>query len=258
MVFSSVIPSNEELDIHYSAYPTYPFLNDTTRKRYNVILDELDKYRNTGRILDVGCGEGFFLEEAAKRNWKVYGIETAGHLADKCTAKSINIHHGNLDSASYDDNFFDVIISIEVIEHLAHPAPEINCFGKYIRTGGAVYLTTPNFNSLSSKMLGNTWKVIEYPEHLNYFTPRTLKKLFTLYGFRSLKLATTGVSIEQLKTAFTTKAKKNESDLLHETDHNWQEKIEGNIFLKLFKSVINFSLSAFGAGDTIKAVFIKE
>src|SRR3954452_364817 len=63
-----------------------------------------------------------------------------------------------------------------------------------LRPGGALYLTTPNFNSLSRRVVGPRWRAIEYPEHLNLFTPRTLDGLLTRAGLTKADLRTTGIS----------------------------------------------------------------
>src|SRR5438477_307238 len=66
-VFSKLIPTEQELSDYYKAYPYFNSISPVTIKRFNELLDQLEKYRKTNNILDVGCGEGFFLEEAMKR-----------------------------------------------------------------------------------------------------------------------------------------------------------------------------------------------
>src|SRR5947207_2946364 len=76
-VFMRAIPTIEELKNHYDtySYDETQYLSPLTIDSYNSLLDEFEKFRKTNKILDVGCGVGFFLETAKKRGWEVYGTE---------------------------------------------------------------------------------------------------------------------------------------------------------------------------------------
>jgi len=76
-VYMEKIPTIEDLNSHYEtySYSSEQYLSPLTIESYNVLLDEFEKYRKTNKILDVGCGRGFFLTQAKKRGWEVYGTE---------------------------------------------------------------------------------------------------------------------------------------------------------------------------------------
>ncbi len=76
-VFIDKIPTEQELHEHYKeyAYGTENYFSPITIKKYNLLLDEFEKYRKTNKLLDVGCGVGFFLTIAKERGWDVYGTE---------------------------------------------------------------------------------------------------------------------------------------------------------------------------------------
>jgi 2-polyprenyl-3-methyl-5-hydroxy-6-metoxy-1,4-benzoquinol methylase len=255
-VFSQQIPTTEELINHYEGYGRNDYLSPITIKRYHEILDRLEQYRSTNNLLDVGCGIGYFLEVAKERGWNVYGTEFTDKAVEICKSKGITIHQGVLDPANYEPDFFDVLVSFEVIEHINNPVEEVANFAKVLRKGGAFYCTTPNFKSISKTILGNKWSVIIYPEHLSYYTPKTLKRLLKNNGLSTVKKSTTGISMTRMKQ---TKQVEGEAIVAEDSDdEKLRSKMETNWFLKFVKATINGILSLFGKGDTIKIYAVKK
>ena len=254
-VFAKKKPTREELELHYDGYGRDDYLSPITIKRYNDILDDFEKYKKTKKLLDVGCGIGYFLEVAIKRGWQVYGSEYTDDAIEICRKKGILMHKGVLNPENYEEESFDIITSFEVIEHINNPIDELTNFNKILRKGGLVYVTTPNFNSLLRYRLKSDYNVICYPEHLSYYTPKTLKKLFTRIGFKTNKIQSTGISLTRLKTS---KGVSRQSFISKESD---DEKIRGQIenkkYLKLIKYLINSLLTIIGKGDALKGYFIK-
>ena len=129
-------------------------------------------------------------------------------------------------------------------------------FHALLRKGGLVYVTTPNFNSLLRYRLKSDYNVICYPEHLSYYTPKTLKKVFTRMGFSTHKIQSTGISLTRLKTSIGVSK---QSFISKESD---DEKIRGQIenkkHLQLLKRLINGLLTLTGKGDGLKGYFIKH
>ena len=194
-VFCSKIPTEEEIYNHYNNYPIgYGADSAITTIRINEVLDGFEKFRKTNKMLDVGCGPGLFLIEAKKRGWEVYGTEFTDNQLTYLKDKGINTLKGKLSDHSFENELFDVIISSEVIEHINNPVEEIQQFHRLLRKGGVVYITTPNFNALERYFLKGDYEIIEYPEHLCYYTPKTINLLLTQNGFEKLKITTTGIS----------------------------------------------------------------
>lgn len=252
------IPTTEELNKHYAkySYSEDSFLSPITIKSYHQLLDEFEKYRVHNKILDVGCGRGFFLVEARKRGWEVYGTEYAEEAIKLCRSKGIEMRSGQLQEDSFSPEEFDVITSFEVIEHINNPQEEVKLIHRFLKKGGLFYCTTPNFNAYLRYQLKAEYNVIGYPEHLSYYTRRTLKKLFKANGFKALKVLTTGISITRLKTSKKASSEKlisNESQ-----DEKLRKQIEGNKLLGIAKKIVNFFLSLFGLGISLKGYFIKK
>lgn len=256
-VFMHQIPSDLELDKHYSTYGYEGdrLLTSMTIDSYNNTLDEFEAFRKNNNLLDIGCGVGHFPSVAKQRGWMSFGTEYSPKAVESARSKGINMHIGPLQTAAFDSQNFDVITSFEVIEHINNPLEEIKTIYRLLRPGGIFYCTTPNFNSLLRYWLKADYKVIEYPEHLSYYTKKTLTKLMVANGFELVKFKSTGFSLTQIQRA------KNQlkEDFTFETssDENLRRKIQGNRWLSLAKKIVNFLMTQTNTGMIIKGYYKK-
>jgi 2-polyprenyl-3-methyl-5-hydroxy-6-metoxy-1,4-benzoquinol methylase len=252
-VFCTQIPSLDELIAHYNGYPRTNQISEITLKRYSVLLDQFEPYRKNNNIIDVGCGDGFFLQVAKEKGWNVYGTEFTDRAMEICTRKGINMMKGELNEHNYAQGFFDIVTSFEVIEHINNPNIEIAKFNKILRTGGIAYVTTPNFNSISRNLLKGQWNIIEYPEHLSYYTKSTLTKLFKAHGFKNIKTIISGISIDRIRQGL----QKKQDPVQKKSDEGLRQKTESNFLFKLLVRTINLFLNVSGKGDALKIFFVK-
>lgn len=255
-VFSEQIPNTIDLIKYYERYNRNQYLSPITVKRYEDLLDRFEKFRKSSRILDVGCGSGYFLEVAKQRGWEVFGTEFTEDAVSVCRSKGIMMHQGKLDTENYPASSFDIITSFEVLEHINDPLEEVKKFHALLRKEGIVYLTTPNFNSLSRLVLKEKWNVLEFPEHLGYYTTTVLKQLFKSGGFNSLSTATTGISITRARKSLRMTGEISTPEF--SADEQLRRSFESGIIMKTVKQSANQLLTIFGIGDTIKATFIKK
>lgn len=258
-VFAYRKPTRQQLIDHYEGYGRNDYLSEITIRRYHEILDLFEKSRKTNRLLDVGCGIGYFLEVAKKRGWEVYGTEYTDKAIEICSAKGISMKQGPLNPANYEPGYFDVITSFEVIEHINNPQEELKNFYSLLRPGGLVYITTPNFNSLLRYYLKDKYNVLSWPEHLSYYTPGTLRKLMERSGFRKLFVKATGISLTRLKTSSAGKEASPSEVFIAEdsSDEQLRRKMESNPVLGFAKKIVNGILTFTGKGDALKGLFYK-
>ena len=254
-IFCKKIPTTTELINHYKTYPRGGEISIITVKRYNELLDVFESYRKTNNILDIGCGNGHFLEVAAKRGWNVYGTEFTDEAIDVCNKKNIKMNQGILNPENYNKIEFDVITSFEVIEHINNPEIEIQNIKKLLRTKGLFYFTTPNFNSISRFILQENWNVIEYPEHLSYYTAKTINCFLNNKGFEKIELKTTGISIRRLQQGSGNMINLNNNP---NRDEELREKTESQLLFKIIKNIVNFILNLFQIGDSLKGIYQKR
>lgn len=257
MVFSDQQPEQSELvDFYSDGYDLTKYYSPITEKRYLKLLEEFESFRKTGKLLDIGCGFGFFLETAKQKNWDVTGIEITDDAVKACTLKGLRMHHGTLEIAHFQDEMFDVIVMIETIEHITEIDNLIREIYRILRPGGLVYLSTPNFNAINRYRLKDQYDVIQYPLHLSYFTPKTLTRFFEMNGFKTERITSTGIS----KTRYKTSTGQSNQEYVSETsdDEMLRFRIEKNQLLKGAKNVANSVLNILNVGESIKAYFVKS
>lgn len=136
-----------------------------------------------GRLLDVGCYTGLFVDAALADGWDAHGLEPSRWAAERAAERAPSrITQGFLWRAPFAPASFDVITSWDVIEHLADPKADLERMVNLLRPGGWLFLSTMASEALLPRLMGRRWPW--YMEmHRFYFTPHTLTKLCAAVGF---------------------------------------------------------------------------
>ena len=167
--------------------------HEFVKKHFSLITDLAGKYFSPGRkLLDVGCGAGFFLKVAEERGWQAEGVDLLGLAAEygKNVLK-VNIKQGKFENIQYPSESFDVVTLLDTIEHLPDPYQTVIEIKRILKKRGILIISTPDLNSLSRLFLGKDWAVLSPAEHLFYFTEKTLRDIiakadFQILGIRNL------------------------------------------------------------------------
>jgi SAM-dependent methyltransferase len=148
----------------------------------------LEKHR-PGRLLEIGCAHGDFLQVAQQRRFEIHGVEyspDAVNVANRRLGRSC-VQQGTAESANLPKNYFDVVFLSDVIEHVRNPKRFITALRDSLKLGGLIYIATPSTDSWSRKLMGRHW--MEYKlEHLFYFNRRSLAELLQDNGFSEIRL----------------------------------------------------------------------
>lgn len=145
-----------------------------------------------GRLLDVGCGNGIFLELfLGQSGWDVMGIDPSPNVVARCTEKGIRTVQAPIETFS-DPDGFDVITLWEVIEHVFDPLAVLRRCRDLVCHGGVLVLTTPNIGGFDYLVLGSDSTNVLAPVHLNYFDPRSLTRMLETAGFTRVEITTPG------------------------------------------------------------------
>jgi len=178
-------PTQEVLSQGYSQTVDNHYFEESESRSINAIrsVSTIRNFKQSGDLLEVGCFMGFFLN-AARLHFSVSGIELSEWAANyvnntlKIPVKKCSLLDAKLPAASY-----DVIVMIEVIEHLPNPDEIIAEVARLLKPGGVLYNVTLNIKGLSSRILGRRWWNLR-PAHMHYFYPATFNKLLDKNGFR--------------------------------------------------------------------------
>jgi len=147
---------------------------DEQVENFRHIISFLSSY-NSGKILDVGCGPGFLLS-GLDNNWEKFGIDISEKATNICK-KYARVKTGDLISAEYRDDYFDVITMIHVIEHLHEPLKYIGAISNILKVDGLFIIETPDFDSACARRFGENYRMLHDPGHISLFSALSLIKL---------------------------------------------------------------------------------
>ncbi len=195
LIYINPQPSEKELGRYY-VFDYYGNYGSIFHKIFSIIniffmrnksKEILNKKK--GRILDIGCGDGSFLEYMKNKGWDAYGVETSGpgaKIAEKKLKK--NIYNSELKRIKFQKGYFDVVTLWYVLEHVKNPDTMIKEVGRIIKNEGTLVLSLQNIKSLQAKIGGDKWFHFDIPRHLYHFSPETLNKLLKKNGFKVEKI----------------------------------------------------------------------
>jgi SAM-dependent methyltransferase len=159
------------------------------RDKFTEVLDALDPYR--GRLLDVGCSIGLFLQLAAERGWEGVGLEPAPRAREHARdVYGLDVRPEPLEKAGFAPESFDAVALLSVLEHASEPLTLLGDCARVLRPGGALYAIVPNVESLACRVLGAETRTFDGRNHLVYFSAATLADALARAGFEVRRTAT--------------------------------------------------------------------
>jgi SAM-dependent methyltransferase len=138
-----------------------------------------------GRILDVGCGAGFFLRALDPTKWTCYGVEISREAA-RLAARALGDDHifaGMLKEACFEDSFFDTVSFWSALEHTNEPRATLAEARRILKTGGTLIVQVPNAASYQARWFRSDWFALDVPRHRYHFNLKTLEHLLCEEGF---------------------------------------------------------------------------
>lgn len=226
--------------------------------RLEEIVNSFAPYRETNRLLDVGCGAGTLLSVATQAGWNAEGVELSVPTVDILRKQGLSVFPGELAQAKFPEAHFDVVTAAELIEHVPDPSSLIAEVARVLRPGGIFWATTPHSHGASGRILKLKWSVVSPPEHLHLFSVRGMAALLARHGFQQVKVKTEGLTAGELMGAFRSRAQDRDgaaiptSNQRVQCDYKLNETLLLNRRRRMIKNAANSVLRASRTGDFLK------
>ncbi|MDQ5821937.1 MAG: methyltransferase domain-containing protein [Actinomycetota bacterium] len=161
------------------------------RPKFERIADALEPFRGDGRLLDVGCSIGLFLDVAHQRGFDGIGIEFGERALRHARGElGLEVLDVPLADAGFAPASFDVVTVLSVLEHTNDPRAMLREVARVLKPGGALYVIVPNLESLACRVLHEQAATFDGRNHLVYFSPTTLSDALGREGFEPVRVST--------------------------------------------------------------------
>jgi len=146
--------------------------------QYEQDLRFIMNFIENGKILDVGCNGGFFLN-VFDNNFEKYGIEIDPGAVEYAHQNfNLDVRLEKFGEDSFDNESFDLVIFRGVIEHMFDPKSALDRAWEVLKPGGKLFFSaTPNIDCISADIYREKWRVWHPIEHINFFSVKTLHEL---------------------------------------------------------------------------------
>ena len=144
--------------------------------------------KKTGRLLDIGCGNGYFLALCQREGYDGEGLDISEFAAEY----AINTLHlpvliSEIGDADFQTAKFDIITLWHFLEHTRNPLQVVCNAKRWLKKDGIIVIEVPNFKGTDAQNRWKDWTGWQLPYHFYHFSPETLTKLLHLCGLTVIK-----------------------------------------------------------------------
>lgn len=181
MIYASPVPAEMAGEFYNNlGVPFYlspeKLESDYASVRFERELRLFQKFCPRGTVLDVGCSTGAFLFQLKTRGqYQVTGTDISKPALDYARSRHLQIISNSFPDHNFGETRFDAITFWAVIEHLLDPKSFLSKAAALLKSGGHCFILVPNMKSVAVRLLGAKYRYI-FPQHVNYFTKKTLEK----------------------------------------------------------------------------------
>jgi 2-polyprenyl-3-methyl-5-hydroxy-6-metoxy-1,4-benzoquinol methylase len=168
-------------------YADYIGMEKQLKRGFRKKLKIIEKYIMGGKLLDIGCAVGFFLEVAEENNWECFGVEISEWASNYARERGLNVFTGDLLEIKFPDEYFDVVTLWGVVENLRDLHSSLIEVNRILKKKGLVAISGGNIKSIVARFYGVNWQSLVPEGDLFYFSPDTLRKMLEATGFKIVK-----------------------------------------------------------------------
>jgi SAM-dependent methyltransferase len=186
------MPAEAELDSAYAGAASGDYIAEEAGQRRTAAetLAAIERVREPGALLDVGCWVGFLLSEAERRGWRGEGVEPSEFAARHARERlGLDVRNAGLFDAELPEGGFDAIVLADVIEHLPDPGAALERIRRLAAPGAVAAFVLPNASSKVARLLGGRWWSV-IPTHVQYFTRASIVTLLSRHDFEVVSMDT--------------------------------------------------------------------
>jgi SAM-dependent methyltransferase len=137
-----------------------------------------------GRVLDVGCATGIFLQGMRQRGWEPQGVELSPSAASYARSRfGLPVVEGELETAAFEPASFDLVTLWDVLEHVPEPDRTLGECARVLKPGGWLVMSLPNPEAWEARWFGRYWAGWDVPRHFHVFRQAHLRQYLEAAGF---------------------------------------------------------------------------
>jgi 2-polyprenyl-3-methyl-5-hydroxy-6-metoxy-1,4-benzoquinol methylase len=198
LIYLDPRPTQSEIEAYYTDdYECFTSQNSAlsssqirpVQRAMSLKVDFVEKHTlRCGKMLDLGCATGDFLNAARGRGWEVKGIELvdrAAHFAQE--QYHLDVSLGSLESVQLPESYYDVVTLWDVLEHLPSPKHTLGHIWRILKPGGWLVFSVPNLKAFDRYLFGASWIGWDVPRHFYLFSENHLIQLLDLNSFKFIE-----------------------------------------------------------------------
>jgi SAM-dependent methyltransferase len=180
-------------------YLNYIEEKPTLQRNFADRITTLRRFSSGGRLFEIGCAYGFFLE-LAQRFWTVEGCDISEDGCAHAQQRQLKATCAEFLQLPVEPNSYDVVSLWDTIEHLPRPDLYIQKGAEMLSPGGLICLTTGDLGSLVARIRKDRWRLIRTPTHLYFFDRQSMERLLMTHGFEVIHFEHCGYyrSVQQI------------------------------------------------------------
>ncbi len=172
-------------------FSNYAADREVRTKEFEYKLEDLTEYLGSkrGRLLDIGCAMGFFLDAARKFKFDCEGVELSEFSSNYARRElGLKVFTGSLEQAKFPSESFDVVTSWDCVEHVPDPTAFLHELKRILKRDGMAVLETMNMDGLGALVYGENFKSVVPEAHIYYFTLSSFLRMLNKVGFETIHI----------------------------------------------------------------------